>query len=222
MAASTSKELEQVIANLVDEDPDGEIVKKAPSRASKREAWETAPFDDAVREQISDMVQDDLGLVDLGTGPRELEPAEVDMLVSEILCIDEISDALKGRRNAIRKMVFGVLDMIEGPDEPGDLASEAHGKRLTRVVRGGKPFVNWSHFEKVVSDEVWEQVTNRVQTTTQVFDGDEVIETSVHEERVPSESKVMSAIDSGLISLDDLKASMDFTKKVPAFNVFAL
>lgn len=221
MAVEASKDLDTIIADLA-ERPDGEVVHKGPSRAAKREAWETAPFDDVVREQIADMVQQ-IGVVDLqslhGTA---LESEHIEGLMGEVLSIDEISDALKGRRNAVRKVVFASLDLTEGEDEPGELGSEAHGKKFSRVIRGGKPFVNWSALEKVVEPEVWNQITNRVETTKTVFDGDKIIESSVHEERVPSETKVMAAIESGLLGLEDLRASMDYTKVSPSFNIFNL
>lgn len=204
-------------------------LKAKESRADRRRRYleaGNAKLADEDLEVITSLPQE-IGTAPKPDFPRELNQFEINLLTNEVLKIQHSQDILSGRYDALKKIAFDAIteghakdESIAEPEfEKGALYSTTEGVKLTKEIRGGQPYAEWSELENVLDTETWRSITDEVTTMIIRKHPDGTSQEEMKEERVINEAEVMKALSNGNVTLEHLAEITKVKKKSPAFVV---
>lgn len=190
------------------------------SAKDRREIWtqelDQIPQDrlDEMRAVMRDYIENRFNQVNPAESV-ELTQEEIDSLAAEFDSWRKIDDLLQARYTQFRRLVFNHLNEVftdevdkaklitDTPVEQlkGSVESAAYGWKFCR--EGGNrsdPQINWDYLQNELSPEQWEAICDEVKVKRVVV--------PAHVDLVPSEEKMLDAINSGALDLDVLEQAL--------------
>jgi hypothetical protein len=207
------RDLESVVAALVESDADTAIKERISSRESKIQSW-YGKQDDLPAEKVKDLrkrmmnfVDDLFAKVHLDEA-RELTSDEAKALMQEFLDSRDFEIVFEARRKATKQMVFNSLtaenirnNVPEPDNHNGYIEVPEVGKKFCREGTGRTtPFLRVWSLEEILGKEDYNKVMDKVKVpahTDLVFNEEKLM--ALCQERPELLEKVRRAIDIGVV-----------------------